>query len=160
MSPGLEVERQIGLAMLDALQKLDITVNVTAVPWPTLVARGLKAETAPSMIAVYVTPVSTDPGRRRLAIHVLGRRQLLGDAPSARPGTRQDGRRRAHRARPGQAEDAYAAIQDRIVADQPAIFGMVEDRRWAMRDYVQGFAFCPVRLTGEVDFYPMWIEAS
>ena len=53
----------------------------------------------------------------------------------------------------------YADIQQRIVALQPAIFGMLEDRQWAMRDYVKGFVFCPVRLTGEVDFYPLWIKA-
>jgi len=157
---GLEVERQIGLAMLDALQKLDITVNVTAVPWPTLVARGLKAETAPAMIAVYVTPVSTDPD--------VVASQYTSSAAGSYWGMHHlqdpelDKMVAAARIEPDQAkrETQYAAIQDRIVADQPAIFGMVEDRRWAMRDYVQGFAFCPVRLTGEVDFYPMWIEAS
>ncbi|MEO9190400.1 MAG: ABC transporter substrate-binding protein [Acetobacteraceae bacterium] len=157
---GLEVERQIGLAVLDALQKLDITVNVTAVPWPTLVARGLKAETAPSMIAVYVTPVSTDPdvvasqytssaAGSYWGMHHLQDPELDKMVAAARIEPDQD-KRMAQ----------YAAIQDRIVADQPAIFGMVEDRRWAMRDDVQGFAFCPVRLTGEVDFYPMWIKAG
>jgi hypothetical protein len=29
-----------------------------------------------------------------------------------------------------------------------------------MRDYVRGFTFTPIRLTGEVDFYPMWIDAA
>ena len=44
---GLEVERRIGLAVLESLQPMDIKVNVVAQPWPTLVARGAKAETAP-----------------------------------------------------------------------------------------------------------------
>ena len=43
-----------------------------------------------------------------------------------------------------------------IVALQPAIFGMLEDRRWAMRTYVKGFPFCPVRLTGEADLYTLY----
>ena len=43
------------------MQPLNIKVNVVAQPWPTLVARGAKAETAADMVAVYVTPVSTDP---------------------------------------------------------------------------------------------------
>ncbi len=157
---GLEVERQVGLAMLEALQKLDISVNVTAVPWPTLVARGLKAETAPAMIAVYVTPISTDPdvvasqyasssAGSYWGMHHLDDKVLDGMIAAARIETDRSKRMAL-----------YATIQNRIVADQPAIFGMVEDRRWAMHDDVRGFVFCPVRLTGEVDFYPMWIEAS
>jgi peptide/nickel transport system substrate-binding protein len=39
------------------------------------------------------------------------------------------------------------------------VFGMIPNRTWAMRDYVKGFEFSPVRFTGEVDLYPMWIEA-
>jgi peptide/nickel transport system substrate-binding protein len=53
----------------------------------------------------------------------------------------------------------YAEAQKRIVELQPEIFGMLANRRWAMRDYVKGFAYCPLRLTGEVDLYPMWIDA-
>ena len=32
-------------------------------------------------------------------------------------------------------------------------------RTWAMRDYVKGFVFSPIRFTGEIDLYPLWIEA-
>ena len=157
---GLEVERQIGLAVLEALQKLDIKVNVAAMPWPTLVARGSKPETAPAMMAVYVTPVSTDPdviasqysasaAGSYWGMHHLKDPQLDDMVEKARLET--DLKKRL---------PLYAQIQRRIVEDQPAIFGMMEDRRWAMRDYVKGFQFCPVRLTGEVDFYPMHIAAA
>ncbi len=50
----------------------------------------------------------------------------------------------------------YAAIQQRIVDLQPCIFGMQEDRKWAMRQYVRGFEYCPVRLTGEADLYTLY----
>ena len=40
-----------------------------------------------------------------------------------------------------------ADIQTRIVALHPAIFGMLEDRRWALRTYVKGFQYCPMRAT-------------
>ena len=33
---------------------------------------------------------------------------------------------------------------------------MLEDRKWAMRNYVKGFQFCPVRLTGEADLYTLY----
>ena len=28
------------------------------------------------------------------------------------------------------------------------------------RDYLEGFKFSPVRFTGEVDLYPLWIDAE
>ena len=51
----------------------------------------------------------------------------------------------------------YADIQKKIAADVPEIFGMLANRRWAYRDYVQGFTFSPVRFTGEVDLYTLAI---
>jgi peptide/nickel transport system substrate-binding protein len=29
-----------------------------------------------------------------------------------------------------------------------------------MRDHVRGFVYCPLRLTGEIDLHPMWIDAA
>jgi len=157
---GLEVERQLGLAVLASLQPLDIKVNVVAMPWPQLVARGTNPATAPAMLAVYVTPVSLDPdvvasqytasaAGSFWGMHHLSDPELDKMVAAARRETDQQKRMAM-----------YGDIQKRIVADQPAIFGMMEDRRWAMRDDVRGFVFCPVRLTGEADFYPMWIASK
>ena len=54
------------------------------------------------------------------------------------------------------ASTLYAGVQQRIVDLQPCIFGMLENRKWAMRDYVKGFEYCPVRLTGEADLYAVY----
>jgi peptide/nickel transport system substrate-binding protein len=156
---GLEVERQVGLTVLASLEPLGIKVNVQGVPWPTVLARGGKAENGPAMIAVYVTPVSTDPdgvaaqyastaagsywGMHHLADPALDK--MIADAR-----VEMD---------PAKRMAMYAEIQNRIVSLQPAIFGMLENRRWAMKDNVQGFVFCPIRGTGEVDFYPIWVKA-
>jgi peptide/nickel transport system substrate-binding protein len=156
---GLEVERQVGLTVLSSLEPLGIKVNVQGVPWPTVMARGSKADGGPAMIAVYVTPVATDPdvvasqyastaagsfwGMHHLSDPTLDK--MIAEARLELDQTKRMA--------------MYAEIQKRIVSLQPAIFGMLEDRRWAMKDYVQGFVFSPVRLTGEVDFYPMWIKA-
>jgi len=157
---GLEVERRIGLALLDSLQALNIKVNVVAQPWPTLTGRGAKAETAADSVAVYVTPVSPDPDvlaaqyastaeGQFWGMHHLRDAQLDGMVHDARLET-DDAKRMA----------AYAAIQQRIVDLQPAIFGMLEDRKWAKRDYVKGFEYCPVRLTGEVDMYALYVAKT
>ncbi|HEY0418869.1 MAG TPA: ABC transporter substrate-binding protein [Acetobacteraceae bacterium] len=157
---GLEVERRIGLALLESLQPLGIRLNIVAQPWPTLVARGAKAETAADLVAVYVTPVSPDPDVLAAQYASTAEGQFWGmhhlrDAEL-------DAMIRAARLQTDAAQRmaAYAAIQTRIVALQPAIFGMMEDRRWAMRSYVKGFEYCPVRLTGEVDLYALYAARS
>ena len=153
---GLEVERRIGLALLESLQPLDIKVNVVAQPWPTLVGRGAKPETASDLVAVYVTPVSPDAdviaaqysstaAGQFWAMHQLSDPQLDKMIADARAEIDQAKRM-----------TMYAAIQHRIVDLQPCIFGMQEDRKWAMRQYVHGFEYCPVRLTGEVDLYTLY----
>ena len=150
---GLEVERRIGLALLESLQALNIKINVVAQPWPTLVGRGAKPETASDLVAVYVTPVSPDPdvlaaqyastaAGQFWAMHQLNDKQLDEMVAAAR--LEND---------PAKRLAAYAAIQQRIVDLQPCIFGMLENRKWAMKTYVKGFEYCPVRLTGEADLY-------
>jgi peptide/nickel transport system substrate-binding protein len=153
---GLEVERRIGLALLESMQALDIKINVVAQPWPTLVGRGAKPETASDLVAVYVTPVSPDAdvlaaqyastaAGQFWAMHQL-RDEKLDEMVAAARSENDQAKRMT----------MYAAIQQRIVDLQPCIFGMLEDRKWAMRGYVKGFNYCPVRLTGEADLYAVF----
>jgi len=156
---GLEEPRQIGLALLNSLQPLNIRVRITANPWPTMVQRGSKPETAPDMTSVYVTPVGTDPDTVAYQYH----RASWGLYYGMSHYQNEEVWRLIDQARAEVNWDKraamYAEIQRKIVADQPEIFCMMPNRRWAMRDYVKGFAFSPVRFTGEVDLFPLWIDA-
>src|SRR5438093_454931 len=58
---GLEEERKMGLVLIDNLQKLNIAVKMVPLIWPNMVARGAKVETSPDMMAVFTTPLSSDP---------------------------------------------------------------------------------------------------
>jgi peptide/nickel transport system substrate-binding protein len=156
---GLEDPRRIGLALLDSLRALDIRVNIVGQPWTTMTSRGSKPDTAPNMMSIYVTPVGTDPDTVAYQYHTASRGLYYGTAhyDNAEVSRMID----AARGETDQARrmEMYAEIQRRIVADQPEIFGMVANRIWARRDYVQGFAFSPVRFTGEIDLYPLWVRA-
>jgi peptide/nickel transport system substrate-binding protein len=156
---GLEDARRIGLVLLDSLRPLNIKLNIVGQPWTTMVARGSKPDTAPNMTSVYVTPVGTDPDTVAYQYHRESwglyygmshyeNKEVWAMIAEAR-GMTDKPKRLA----------LYAEIQRRIVADQPEVFGMIPNRTWAMRDYVKGFEFSPIRFTGEVDLYPMWIEA-
>lgn len=157
---GLEEERLIGLVLLDQLKKLNITVNMVPLPWPQMVARGSKIETMPDMMAVFVTPQFADPdailtlqfhsgswGRGYYSVAWYKNPRVDGLIDEAR--SIMDWPRR---------EKLYHEIQRLIVDDAPELWGMLFNRRWAMRSYVKGFLFSPVHYTGEVDMYQLAIE--
>jgi peptide/nickel transport system substrate-binding protein len=157
---GLEEARRIGLVLLENLRELNINVEIKPEQWPNMVANGSRMETSPDMTSVYVTPISTDPDAVAYQYHKNSWGQYYAmafyDNPEvsemidqARASTDWDER-----------ADLYARIQTQIVADQPEIFGMLQNRRWAHRDYLKGFKFSPVRFTGEVDLYPLWIDTE
>ena len=157
---GLEEERLIGLVLLDQLKKLNITVNIVPLPWPQMVARGSKIETMPDMMAVFVTPQFNDPdailtlqfhsgswGRGYYSVAWYKNPKvdaLIDEARSIRDWPKR--------------EKLYQEIQKQIVDDAPELWGMLFNRRWAMRSSVKGFLFSPVHYTGEVDMYQLAIE--
>jgi peptide/nickel transport system substrate-binding protein len=156
---GLEEARRIGLVLLDNLSKLNIKVDVKAEQWPNMVARGSKPETAAAMTSVFVTPVSTDPDAVAYQYHKSAWGQYFGMSHYDNPEVFSMIEKARGLSEWSERAPLYAAIQKQIVADVPELFGMVQNRRWAHRDYLKGFVFSPVRFTGEVDLYPLWIDA-
>lgn len=157
---GLEEARRIGLVLLDNLSKLNIKVNIVPEQWPNMVAKGSKPETMPAMVSIYATPLSTDPDAVAYQYHRKSWGQYFAMShynnthvhdliDQARSLSKWEDR-----------APIYAEIQKQIVADQPEVFGMIQNRRWARRDYLKGFVFSPVRFTGEVDLYPLWVDAK
>ena len=154
---GFEEERQMGLILIDALKDLNISVKMTPLTWPNMVGRASDVATAPDIIAIFATPVSTDPDAvaiqyhptsfgKYYGSHYLGDEKLHAMIEEARNET--DWAKR---------EPLYAAIQERIVELQPEIFGMMRNRRFAIRDWVEGFQDSPIRMTEEIDLYPLHI---
>lgn len=157
---GHEESRRIALIMLDSLKALNITVDAKPEQWPNIVARGTAAETTPSLVSVFATPISTDADAiaHNYSSGSLGSYVNMSfysnpevDAWIAEARAITDWEKRAA---------LYAKIQTQIVADQPEVFGMLQNRRWARRDYVEGFTYNPVRLLSEIDLYPLAIKAA
>jgi len=154
---GLEEERKMGLVLIDNLKAIGITVKMVPLTWPNMVARGSKAESSPDMMAIFATPVSTDPDAVAIQYHPSSWGKYYGSHFYENP----EVTKLIEEARFTNGWDKrakiYADIQKRIVADQPEIFGMMRERRVAFRDYVKGFAYSPVRMTTEIDYYPLYI---
>jgi peptide/nickel transport system substrate-binding protein len=155
---GLEEERLMGLILIDSLQKLNIKVNMVPLTWANMVARGSKVDTSPHMMAIFATPVSTDPDAVAMqyhpsahgayyGVHYVDDSELTAMIEKARFTPEWEDR-----------APIYEQIQQRIVDLQPEIFGMMRERRIAYRDWVKGYEYSPVRMTEEVDFYGLHIE--
>ncbi|MCP5371552.1 MAG: ABC transporter substrate-binding protein [Hyphomicrobiales bacterium] len=154
---GFEEERKMGLVLIDNLKDINITVKMVPLTWPNMVARGSKKETSPDMMAIFATPASTDPDAVAIQYHPSSWGKYFGThfyedpeltklIDEARFTIDWDVRAKL-----------YAEIQKMIVAAQPEIFGMMRERHIAYRDYVKGFAYSPVRMTTEIDYYPLYI---
>jgi len=157
---SLEEERKMGLVLIDNLGKLNIKVKMVPLTWPNMVARGAKVESSPDLMAVFATPVSTDPDAVAYQYHKNSWGKYYGSSFYQNADVWGLIERARTASKWEERAPLYADIQRRIAADQPEIFGMLANRRWGMRDWVKGFSFSPVRFTGEVDLYPLAIVAK
>ena len=157
---GFEEERKMGLILLDAMKQLNIDIKMVPLTWPNMVARAGKPETSPDSMAVFATPVSTDPDAVAIQYHPSSWGKYYGShyLDDAKLAEMIDAARKT--ANWDDRAPIYAEIQKRIVADQPEIFGMMRDRAVVYRSYVQGYAYSPVRMTTETDLYPLHIGSK
>jgi len=142
------------------LAHIGIKVKLVPLIWPEMVARGAKAETTPDMVAVFTTPVMDDPDAVAIQYHPMseGAYYYMHHYENPRVTALVEKARTIvdweERAR------MYDEIQRIILYGAPEVFGMLYNRRWALRDYVQGFKFCPMRMTSEIDMYYLYIDKS
>jgi len=124
------------------------------------VERGSKPETSPDMMAVFTTPISNDPDAVAIQYHPMSAGRYYYSHWYSNPRVTY----LVEQARSTTDWDARAKMYDEIqrivLYDAPEVFGMLYNRRWAFRDYVQGFQFCPVRMTSEIDMYTLYIDKS
>ena len=155
---GFELERQMGLSMIDAFKDINVTVKMVPMTWPNMVALGSKPETSPDLLAIFATPVSTDPDAiaiqyhpesfgKYYGSHFLNDAELISLIEAGRAETEWDKR-----------APIYAKIQQKIVDLQPEIFGMMRNRGMAHRTWVKGYQDSPIRMGGEIDFYSVHLE--
>ena len=155
---GFELERQMGLSMINAFKDINVTVKMVPQTWPNMVALGSKPETSPDLMAVFTTPTSTDPdavaiqyhpssGGKYYGSHFLNDPELNALIERGRAETEWEKR-----------APIYTQIQQKIVDLQPEIFGMMRNRGIAHRTWVKGYEDSPIRMEGEIDFYAVHLE--
>jgi len=155
---GLEEERLIGLVLLDNLAQLGIKLNIVPLVWPNMVARASKVETSPDLTAVFTTPILNDPDVVAIQYHKDSWGKYYGSHFYQNEKVWDLIKEARYTADWKKREKLYKDIQIMIMEDAPELFGMLYNRRWAFRKPVKGFVFSPMRLTSEIDIYPLYIE--
>lgn len=155
---GFEEERKMGLVLIDSLKDIDITIKMVPLTWPNMKARGSKVETSPDMLAIFATPVSNDPDAVAMMYHPDSWGKYYGTSFYDNPEVHKMIEKARFTMKWEDRAKIYAEIQKRIVDDQPEIFGMMRERRIIYRNYVKGFAYSPVRMTTEFDYYPIHLD--
>ena len=141
---GLDQQRRWALVLLDSLKQLGIDLDIKPMIWPDMVAATRSPETTPDFFPVYQTANYADPDNIAFAAYHSSRNGNWQNPVYSDP--QVDGLIEKGRAEQNEAARVaiYKALQQKIVADAPDIFGVLELRKLALRDSVQGFAFTPV----------------
>lgn len=141
---GLDQQRRWALIMLDSLKQLNIELEIRPMNWPDMVAACRSPETFPDLFPVYQTANYGDPDNIAFAAYHSSRNGNWQNAVYNSPEV--DALIEAGRSEPDEAKRIaiYRQFQEKVVADAPDIFGVLERRKLALRDNVQGFRFVPV----------------
>lgn len=141
---GLEQQRRWALIVLDGLKQIGIELDIKPMIWPDMVAACRTPETFPDLFPVYQTANYGDPDNIAFAAYHSSRNGNWQNAVYKNPEVDaliEQGRTEMDEAK---RIAIYGQMQEKIVADAPDIFGVLERRRLAMSDKVKGFVFVPV----------------
>lgn len=138
-------EEVTGLLLLEGLKELNITLNMTPMLWPDMVASCATPESGPDLINIYTQPSYLDPDAHLYNQYHSGQwgsynscsfyqnetvDKLLDDA-------RVLGDEAARL-------DLYAQAQQQIAADQPALWTYTENTIIAAHECIKGYEFRPL----------------
>lgn len=141
---GLEQQRQWALVLLDSLKQIGVELDIKPMVWPDMVASTKTPATTADFFPVYQTANYADPDNVAYAAYHSSRNGNWQNPVYKNPKVDEliekgrgevDAKKRAA---------IYAEFQKTVVDDAPDLFGVLEKRRIAMRDTVQGFTFTPV----------------
>ncbi len=155
---GLTFEEVSGLVLLEGLAELNITLNMTPMLWPDMVAACASPETGPDIINIFTQPAYADMDAHLYNQYhsaqwgsfnscsfysnpevdsLLDEARVIGD-PDARA-------------------EMYNEAQTLIAADQPSVWTYTQNAVLGFNDCVKGYAFRPLESLS-VLFQDLWME--
>jgi peptide/nickel transport system substrate-binding protein len=141
---GLEQQRRWSLVMLDSLRQIGIDLDIQAMTWPDMVASTRSPETTADFFMVYQTANYADPDNIAFAAYHSSRNGNWQNPVYRNPEVDALIERGRSETNEAARIAIYREFQRRVVADAPDIFGVLETRKLAFRDNLDGFVFTPV----------------
>ncbi|MEO4000805.1 ABC transporter substrate-binding protein [Mesorhizobium sp. CAU 1732] len=141
---GYENQRRWCLILLEALRSLNINLDIRALVWPDIVAMAKSPDTMTDFHSIFQSANYADPDNTAFAGYHSSRNGQWQNPVYNNPEVDkliEDARAEVD---PAKRAELYKAFQEVIVEDAPDIFGVLELRKFAMRDNVEGYSFCPV----------------
>lgn len=155
---GLEVERKFGLLLIDNLKPLNVKVNLRQMVWPDMVARASKPDTSPAFFPVYLTANFADPDNFLSSSYDSSQAGTWSN-PGFYKNPRLDALIEQGKVTADKEQRAkiYQQAQEIIVDDAPELFGVLENRKLAFTDNVDGYTFTPLA-SNSIDFFPLSLK--
>ena len=154
---GLDQQRRWALVMLDSLKKLNIDLDIKPMIWPDMVASCRSPETFPDLFPVYQTANYGDPDNIAYAAYHSSRNGNWQNAVYNNPKVDALIEKGRSEQDEGKRKAIYKEFQEAVIADAPDIFGVLEQRKLAMRDTVLNFKFTPVA-SNAVELFPLSLK--
>ncbi|MCB0188628.1 MAG: hypothetical protein KDE31_30370, partial [Caldilineaceae bacterium] len=138
-------EEVSGLLLLEGLKELNITLNMTPMLWPDMVASCASPETGPDLINIYTQPAYLDPDAHLYNQYHSGQ---WGSFNSCSFYQNEEVDALLDEARVLGDETArmakYAEAQRLIAADQPAVWTYTENTLIGMHECIKGYVYRPL----------------
>ncbi len=138
-------EEVTGLLLLEGLKELNITLNMTPMLWPDMVASCASPETGPDLINIYTGPAYLDPDAHLYNQYHSGQWGSFNSCSfykNAEVDTLLDDARvlgdEAARL------EKYAEAQRLIAADQPSVWTYTENTLIGMHSCITGYEYRPL----------------
>lgn len=141
---GYENQRRWCLILLESLGALNINLDIRPMVWPDIVAMAQSPDTMTDFYSIFQSANYADPDNTAFAAYHSSRNGQWQNPVYSNPdvdGLIEEARAEVDAER---RADLYLQFQEIVVDDAPDIFGVLELRKFAMRDTVQGYEFSPV----------------
>jgi peptide/nickel transport system substrate-binding protein len=142
---GLTFEEVTGLVLLEGLAELNITLNMTPMLWPDMVASCADPATGPALINIFTQPAYLDMDAHLYNQYHSGQwgsYNSCGFYQNETVDTLLDEAR--VQSDPEARLASYNEAQTLIAADQPAVWTFTQNSVLGFNDCVQGFEFRPL----------------
>jgi peptide/nickel transport system substrate-binding protein len=141
---GYENQRRWCLLLLEALKQFNIGLDIRPTVWPDIVAMAKSPDTITDFYSIFQSANYADPDNTAFAAYHSSRNGQWQNPVYKNPEV--DRLIEAARAEvdPTKRAQLYKQFQELVVDDAPDIFGLMEKRKFALRDNVKNYQFSPV----------------